>query len=133
MTAEHHLFPHTDKLDGRSTKARHKTFAMICFVWIFTACDKGGVLINTSSVHFLIQKRDRSLMEILKKRLIHAVSDQFQQILVFHMEPDGFILQPARCESSRPAKFKGCILQRGVDFIHGKLLIIEITVPHLFI
>ena len=28
MTAEHHLFPHTDKLDGRSTKARHKTFAV---------------------------------------------------------------------------------------------------------
>ena len=71
---------------------------------------------------------DDGIMDVDEKQ-----ADEFQQILIFHMKPDGLILQPARCEGSRSSKFKGCILQRSIDLIHGKFFIIEITVSHLLI
>ena len=49
------------------------------------------------------------------------------------MKPYRFILQPARCKSSCPSKLIRCICQGSIDFIHGKLLIIQITLFYILI
>ena len=49
------------------------------------------------------------------------------------MKPDGLILEPPGSKGLAPSKFKACILQRCIDLVHIKDIVIEIAALYLII
>ena len=67
--------------------------------------------------------------KVHKEAVIIAACKQRQQILVFHMYPDGLILQPSPWECPGPAHLETDILQRFIQFIHIQSPVQQRAVP----
>ena len=126
---EQHPVPNRDKLRRAAGEPGYKAPSVGGGIGIYRRNQKAGILKGAPPVRFRRKKRYGHSCKVHKEAVIIAACKQRQQILVFHMYPDGLILQPSPWECPGPAHLETDILQRFIQFIHIQSPVQQRAVP----
>ncbi len=87
------------------------------------ACDERRVFQYAASVNSWIEERNQVILDGVEEFIDQAGTQEFEQVLVGHMQEDRFVFKPTGREGPNPTNAVRLVLQRRIKTVHPEFSI----------